>query len=284
MQKHLARSLILFSVLLLATAVVFAQDEEAPEGEGEATETTETTEEAVPAGETTTEEAQDTGNQDLGNQTYIVQRGDTLDTIAQDFDIALESLRLVNDLVDNSDIFPGDSLIIPGDVPAYGETPLLVVEGQDTGGGIGGGVEGDVYIVQVADTLDEIAQEFDVSLDVLLEVNAIEFGRDLRVGQSIVIPAGAPPYGTVGASSAADSEGGGVGGGAEGEVYVIQVGDTIDQVGADFNADVACILEANGITNSRQVFPGDTVVVPIGCPAYTGVAIPRTTTDAANAG
>ena len=73
------------------------------------------------------------------------------------------------------------------------------------------------------------------------------------------------------------AEGGGAGGGLEGELYVIQPLDNIDQVAADFNVSTRCIVEANEIADVRAVKPGQTVLIPAeGCPAYTGAAIPRT--------
>ena len=60
------------------------------------------------------------------DQTYTVKRGDTLDTIGQDLNVSVVSLRVANDIGVRDVIFPGDVLVIPEDAAAYGDYPPLV--------------------------------------------------------------------------------------------------------------------------------------------------------------
>lgn len=47
------------------------------------------------------------------SQTYEVQSGDTLSSIAERFDVTVEDLIEGNDLEDPDVLFPGDELLIP---------------------------------------------------------------------------------------------------------------------------------------------------------------------------
>lgn len=216
----------------------------------------------------------------LEGELYVVQPGDTLDAIAQEYDVAAGIIRLANELETGQIITPGQTLLIPqGEgIPAYGEVVPLDFMALMSGEGIGGGVEGELYIVQRGDTLDTIGQAFNVSVVSLRLANDMMESSTLRIGQTLIIPAGAPAYGLFPALDTPDTgEGDGVGGGFEGELYVVQVNDNIDQIAADFNAATSCIVEANEIINVRAIKPGQTLLIPAGCPAYAGAAVPRAT-------
>jgi len=207
--------------------------------------------------------------------TYTVEPGDTLDTIGQELDVSVVSLQLANDIEPGDFIFPGDVLTIPADAAPYGAFPATDTDLTE-GGGIGGGAAGEFYVIQPQDTLDVIAQERNVSVVSLIQVNEIENPRLIMPGMTILIPDDAPPYGAFPATDTDLATGGGAGGGVAGEVYIIQPRDTIDQIAADFNAATRCIVDANEITNVRMIQPGQTLVIPDDCPAYVGFAIPST--------
>jgi LysM repeat protein len=197
---------------------------------------------------------------------YVIQRGDTLDVIGQERNVSVVSLMLVNDITNGRSIVPGQTILIPDNAPAYGEYPAT-----DGGPGAGGGlsVEGEIYVVQPRDTLDTIGQEHNVSVVYLAQVNNIENPGRITPGMSLVIPDDSPVYGAYPAT-----DGGlGAGGGANGELYVVQPRETIDGISADFNKDYRCVLEANGIGNPRRVQPGTTIVIPDSCGPYTGADI-----------
>jgi LysM repeat protein len=198
-------------------------------------------------------------------ETYVVQPGDTLDTIAQELNISVISLRLSNELEEDSTIFPGTVLIIPEDAPGYGQFPALTQPDESLGAG-GGLPEGDQYIVQPGDTLDTIGQEFNVSVVSLQISNGLENSR-LMPGMVLIIPADAPAYGLVPAIVTPDSTLG-AGGGVDGEVYVMQYGDTLDEVGQIYDALPQCLIEANEIENTRLIRPGTPIVIPASCPPY----------------
>ncbi|MEL6270526.1 MAG: LysM domain-containing protein, partial [Chloroflexota bacterium] len=194
---------------------------------------------------------------------YQVGTGDTLDTIAALFDVDLFCLVETNRdvLTDGETIFPGDVLLISADCPVYlgvGTVPFRRNLEQGGGGG--------TYTVRYGDTLDEIAFSFDVAVESLIEFNEIENPQAILPGLVLQIPPTAPPYGQVparpGAALVAEQ------GGGEGITYVIQPGDTIDQIGAFFNISADCIVEANNIEDTRRIQPRDLLFIPAACPPY----------------
>ena len=96
---------------------------------------------------------------------YTVKRGDSLSVIAQRYNVSLAELKSVNSLSSNT-IHVAQELTIPG---------------------IGAG-EPEEHTVRRGETLSEIAQQYQVSLGSLRQVNSITNDR-IIVGQILKIPA-----------------------------------------------------------------------------------------------
>ncbi|MEO0560854.1 MAG: LysM peptidoglycan-binding domain-containing protein [Chloroflexota bacterium] len=194
---------------------------------------------------------------------YEVGVGDTLDDIAATFDLDLTCLRQINDIADNvNTIFPGDQLVISVTCPPYAGLNYVPFPRPFEQGGADG-----LYTVRVGDTLSDIALAFDISEISLAEFNGIENANEIFVGQVLEIPPGAPPFGQVPPLDGQVLEQGG----AEGDViYTIQPLDTLDTIGAFYNADPDCIAETNGIANANRITPRTTILVSQTCAPYTG--------------
>ena len=229
--------LMLLSILLLPSALALAQDDTAETGDG------------CPG--------------------YVIQLRDTLDVIGQNLNVSVVALQQANNLYKPADVRAGDCLIIPEDAPAYGVYPALD-EFADDSAGIGGGVEGEPYVIQPRDTLDVIAQAYNISLVSLQYANNLFSVKDVKPGMTIIIPADAPPYGTYPALDQFTDETAGAGGGVEGEVYVVQLRDSLDGIGARFNADVDCLASQNRLSKSDYIYAGLALVIPDDCGPYSG--------------
>lgn len=133
------------------------------------------------------------------DETYTVQPGDYLERIAQDLDVAIESIIYANNLRRPYVIRAGDVLIIPGDAPPFGVVPPapdqanVSVQGVGGGGatsqaeGVGGGTN--VYVVQEGDTLLSIIFALDVDLGDFLRANPQLVNQiTLEPGTALVIP------------------------------------------------------------------------------------------------
>lgn len=133
---------------------------------------------------------------------------------------------------------------------------------------------GSSYTVQYGDVLDIIAASLDVSVDCIADASNITNPNRLRPGDTLVIPADCPPYagvGIVAASATPQAEGQG-GGSASGDTYIVQRGDVLDSIAARFDVSVSCLAESNQLRNPRRIFPGDSLVIDLSCPLYSGSA------------
>lgn len=56
-----------------------------------------------------------------------------------------------------------------------------------------------------------------------------------------------------------------------GETYTVEAYDTLDSIGARFDVQVACLAEANGLTEGGAfIEPGQTLTIDFSCPLYEG--------------
>lgn len=137
------------------------------------------------------------------DNTYIVERGDTLDTIGQKLNISSVAIAVANDIGPRDKIFIGQELVIPPDAPAYGQFPALTnpdnfnSSDQDLGQGGGGpsvGPGDTLYIVQPLDVLDRVAAANNVQTGCMADANGLTNPSLIFPGQSLVIPGNCPPY------------------------------------------------------------------------------------------
>jgi LysM repeat protein len=155
--------------------------------------------------------------------------------------------------------------------PAYDGVGDVIAPRLDAPGRTG---DDGTYTVRPGDTFDTIGQRFNISVPDLLQANEWERGRILRAGDRLVLPPDAVPYGVVPATrndeinattqALIDS------GELQGTEYVIQPGDTLDHVSAQYNVDTQCVIERNQLKRVRIIYPGQIVVIPSDCPAYRG--------------
>jgi len=101
-------------------------------------------------------------------QEYVVEKGDTLNSISQKFGISLETVLQANDLSRNSVIRPGQKLII---LP----------------------VSGVLHIVRKGDTLSQIAQIYKAKVDEIVAINSLADKDDIFIGDLLIIPGGKIP-------------------------------------------------------------------------------------------
>lgn len=123
------------------------------------------------------------------------------------------------------------------------------------------------YTVRYGDTLDVLAQRCNVSLEALKQANNYTKLTILYAGDTLVIPADAPPYGQFPAVRSSDSTAG-QGGGLSGSEYIVQPRDTLDTIARRLDVSVVSVQKANGITNGRRLLPGTVLVIPADAPPY----------------
>ena len=110
-------------------------------------------------------------------QTYIVQSGDTLQSVAERFDITMEDLVSKNQILDPNKIRAGQKLELPH--PGERIQPITSSPSKS---------EEEIYVVVVGDTLFGVAQKLDVSVKDLSDLNEIKDVSQLFVGTRLRIP------------------------------------------------------------------------------------------------
>lgn len=131
-----------------------------------------------------------------------------------------------------------------GDAPIPTASPLAAVPAPtilDTSGSVGTEEPApDVtYVVVAGDTLSRIAQEFDTTVDALLEANDLN-DTAIFVGQQLVIPgasggAGAPATPTPPPSTGV-------------QTYIVQAGDSGFGIALEFDTTLEALAAANGLS------------------------------------
>jgi len=105
---------------------------------------------------------------------YIVEDGDSLNSIAEKFDITLETLLWANELGRGAKIKPGQSLII---LP----------------------ISGVAHYVKKGDTLAAIAKTYKVETNDIIAFNELAEEEDIYIGDILVVPGGKMPSQSVAA-------------------------------------------------------------------------------------
>jgi LysM repeat protein len=126
---------------------------------------------------------------------------------------------------------------------------------------------GQRYTVQAGDNPSVIADQFDVSLEELMEANGIVDPTSLYVGQELIIPGAAPERQVLGATATprprattrptptAEPQ-------PDGNTYIVREGDIPETIAAQFGITAEELMAANGITDPTSLDIGQELVIP----------------------
>ena len=204
--------------------------------------------------------------------TYIIQSGDSLFTIAQRFNTTVEALKAANSISDDARIIAGQVLLIPAGedrfVDVYevqpGDTLFGISKRFNTSIGILQGLNElddasdivagqnilvpaidetryELYIVGSNDSLFSIAKRYNTAVAVLKTLNGIAEGRDLEAGQTILVPnIDETRY----------------------EVYEVKTADSLYSIARRFATSEEALMSLNYIADKRDIEAGQTILVP----------------------
>jgi LysM repeat protein len=134
---------------------------------------------------------------------YVVQRGDSLFGISLELEVALDDLRAINPEVQDTDVIQIDQELI---IPNCDEDLVVSTEEEDStiSTPVGGATllptpgirptitteaaTGRTHTVASGETLFIIAQEYDVTIDAIVEANSLSNPNQLDIGQVLIIP------------------------------------------------------------------------------------------------
>jgi murein DD-endopeptidase MepM/ murein hydrolase activator NlpD len=258
---------LLLTILLLTLNPVAAQDD---------------TGEAVPEGVTL----------------HVVQRGETLYSIAVEYGLTIEDLARFNNLVNPNNLKVGERLLIPLEPVPEIQPPTI-------------------HTVQPGETLKTIGDFYGVDLTILVQLNGITNPNMLYVGQvltivpetevtpgtgELVIPedlpsavdaldpaaaSGTPVAETVdevdSEEALAEEPSGPVmttnGVTSSGIEHVIQRGETLFTIATRYGITMDSLQEANEITDPSRILAGQVLIIPGTQPVESTVALPAALTS-----
>ena len=178
--------------------------------------------------------------------THTVERGDTLSEIADWYDVSLRTLLALNGLDSSSLIHPGDEIRLPGNAAADERLPVEEDAEEEEPS------PGRTHTVRSGDTLGRIADDHDVSLETVLELNGLDKSTIIHPGDVIRLPGAAaddtPPAGEPPAAS----------------THTVRSGDTLGRIADQYDVSLETVLELNGLDRGSTIYPGDAILLPSG--------------------
>jgi membrane-bound lytic murein transglycosylase D len=121
---------------------------------------------------------------------YIVQRGDTLASIARDFDVTVAQVRKWNRLTSRTKLRPGRTLSILTDLPTASTAAAQPPKRSGSNGTAP--VSGSepirvVHRVKKGDTLHTIATNYNISINSIRDWNNLSQDGSIRIGERLTI-------------------------------------------------------------------------------------------------
>ncbi len=159
-----------------------------------------------------------------GGNTYVVKSGDSLWSIANRYNTTVDAIKQLNNLTSNT-LSVGQVLKLP----------------TSTGPSQGGTSIGNTYVVKSGDSLWNIANRYNTTVDAIKQLNNLT-SNTLSIGQVLKLPT------STGSSSA-------------GTTYVVKSGDSLWSIASRYNTTVDAIKRASGIT-SNLLSIGQVLTIP----------------------
>jgi len=168
---------------------------------------------------------------------YMIRFGDTLTSIAARYGITVNELMQANGLND-SIIYIGQQVAIPGNgmgaVPVQAPAQMFPAQAQTS-----------PYSVKPGDTLSAVAYRFGTTVNDIMQLNNL-YNSMIFTGQQLAIPWG---Y-AMGFDKPA------------GTYHTVQMGDTLAGLSLRYGTTLPAILQANNLSQSQFIFPGQELVIP----------------------
>lgn len=169
--------------------------------------------------------------------TYIVEKGDTLYSIATKFSTTVQAIKTLNNLTTNT-LLPGQHIYIPtsSEMPTEPTTPEVPTQP----------FEPDIpyltYTVQRGDSLWKISRKYEVPVNDIISFNNLS-SVNLQIGDELKIPL-----------TSQDNN-------IASKTYTVKTGDTLWSIAKNFDVSINDLKKANNLT-SNLLSVGQTLTIP----------------------
>ncbi|MCZ3068900.1 LysM peptidoglycan-binding domain-containing protein [Acinetobacter baumannii] len=167
-------------------------------------------------------------------ESYKVQRGDTLSSIATKSKISLAELAELNNLKANSHVQLGQTL----KVPAGASVP-------------------DQYVVQSGDSLNAIAAKYNLQTSYLADLNGLSRTAGLRAGQRLKLTGEVETTSKVSAKNTKEETP---------ETYTVKSGDSLGNIANRYHLQLDYLAALNGLSRNSNVRVGQRLKLTGGLP------------------
>ncbi len=227
-----------------------------------------------------------TKNEDSPTVIHTVQKGESLWNIAQQYHLSLDCISSANNLKELDSLSIGQELKIPIDKNQTGEgkekDELFFEDEASKFQGISTSLNQEFrdtvkeidYAVKPGENLWTIAQNYQVSLNDLSQVNDLENAEKLSIGQIIKIPLG------TGSKSKDEVVDKGDGSKIEPQEnwleHIVEYGENISTIAQKYHMPIETICQLNQISQKDYVYPGQRLKIK---PNYPGAIELKSTGD-----
>ena len=157
--------------------------------------------------------------------TYVVKKGDTLYSIANQFQTSVQELISLNNLKNNT-LYIGQTILVSDNTPQ------------------------DVYVVKRGDTLYSIANQLKTKVDILKDINNLT-SDNLYIGQELKVPS----------TEEIEEEEEEIIDSPEEDIYIVKKGDSLWSISKKYNISVEDLINLNNLENINLKV-GDQLYVP----------------------
>ena len=190
---------------------------------------------------------------------HIVKKGETLWTIARQYNLTMDSILTTNNITNPELIYIGQQIKIPSyknvtATPEKNVTNKLVINGNNSNNNINPpkNAEPIIYTVKAGDNLWNISRRYGVSVEAIISVNNLKEKDLLSLGQKLEIPA----------------IGGGISKSNQKQeptivTYTVVKGDTLWSISRRYDVNMSTIISANNLKEISRLSIGQKLKLPI---------------------
>ncbi|MFC1511940.1 LysM peptidoglycan-binding domain-containing protein [Candidatus Latescibacterota bacterium] len=194
---------------------------------------------------------------------YIVRRNDTLGIIARRFGTTYQTIQALNNMGNNTRIYPGNRLLVPDP-----NTPVAADNTNVT-----------EYIVQRNDSLDIIARRFGTTYRTLQTLNNMGNRTTIYPGQKLIIRESATMART---TQQVQEQRQATPSSSETVEYTVQRNESLDIIARRFRTTYQAIQALNNMGNRTIIYPGQRLLVPASTTVASAQSLSGTQPDTAS--